>query len=164
MILQLSILDSTYIIWYPYSGCWYISIVSELLLLLLADLRRSHAPTLAGIGWIAITGLRIIALIMIPLLFYTLPATNNQPISPDLDEEQGLLRKQRESGVHDEPDANLGIYGSFFDTDSDDDRTKQTKKKLHAKWEESGNWWNYAKSFSVSLSARSSNVKWSTRF
>ncbi|EWC46935.1 hypothetical protein DRE_03697 [Drechslerella stenobrocha 248] len=148
-ILQVSILDSTYVIWYPYSGCWYISIVLEALLLLLVDLRATHIPKLAGFAWITVIGLRIILLILLPLLFYTLPQTNNQPITPDFDEERGLLCKQRESGVDVETDDNLGIYGSFFDTESDDERTKKTKAKLHTKWQESGNWWNYAKSFSV---------------
>ncbi|KAJ6263331.1 Heavy metal tolerance protein [Drechslerella dactyloides] len=147
--LQVSLIDSKYVIWYPYAGCWYISIVFELLLLLLVDLRRAHAPHLAGIVWLVIAGLRVVSLVLLPLLFYTLPATNDKPITPDFDEERGLLCKQRESGVDDEPDDNLGIYGAFFDTESDDERTKTTKAKLHAKWQESGNWWNYAKSFSV---------------
>ncbi|KAF3924777.1 hypothetical protein ABW21_db0200577 [Orbilia brochopaga] len=148
--LQVSLIDSKYVIWHPYTGCWYISLVFELVLLLLIDLRRTHIPHLAGIVWFVIVGWRVIFLILLPLLFYTLPATNNRPaITTDFDEERGLLRKQRESGVDDEPDDNLGIYGAFFDTESDDERTKTTKAKLHAKWQESGNWWNYAKSFSI---------------
>ncbi|EPS41356.1 hypothetical protein H072_4750 [Dactylellina haptotyla CBS 200.50] len=148
-VLQVSILDSTYVIWYPYSGCWYISIGFELLILFLTDLRRSHTPRPIGLAWILVIGLRIVLLILLPLLFHTLPQTNNKPISDEFDEERGLLSKQRESGVDDEADDNLGIYGSFFDTESDDERTKKTKAKLQAKWEESGNWWNYAKSFSI---------------
>ncbi|KAK6358479.1 hypothetical protein TWF730_007813 [Orbilia blumenaviensis] len=149
MVLQVSLVDSTFVIWHPYAGCWYISIAFELLLLLLADLRRNSLPHPAGIAWISVVGARIILLILLPLLFYTLPSTNNRPISDNFDEERGLLRKQRESGVDDENDDNLGIYGAFFDTESDDERTKKTKAKLQAKWQESGNWWNYAKSFSV---------------
>ncbi|KAK6501754.1 hypothetical protein TWF481_009581 [Arthrobotrys musiformis] len=149
MVLQVSLVDSTFVIWYPYAGCWYISIACELLLLLLADLRRNSFPHPAGIAWITVVGARIILLILLPLLFYTLPSTSNKPICDTFDEERGLLRKQRESGVDDENDDNLGIYGSFFDTESDDERTKKTKAKLQAKWQESGNWWNYAKSFSV---------------
>lgn len=149
MVLQVSLVDSTFVIWYPYAGCWYISFACELLLLLLADLRRNSFPHLAEIAWITVVGTRIILLILLPLLFYTLPSTNNRPICDNFDEERGLLRKQRESGVDDENDDNLGIYGSFFDTESDDERTKKTKAKLQAKWQESGNWWNYAKSFSV---------------
>ncbi|KAF3154175.1 hypothetical protein TWF569_001000 [Orbilia oligospora] len=149
MVLQVSIVDSTFVIWYPYAGCWYISIACELLLFLLADLRRDNSPHPAGVAWITVVGARIVLLILLPLLFYTLRSTNNQPICDNFDEERGLLRKQRESGVDDENDDNLGIYGSFFDTESDDERTKKTKAKLQAKWQESGNWWNYAKSFSV---------------
>ncbi|KAK6348411.1 hypothetical protein TWF718_006207 [Orbilia javanica] len=149
MVLQVSLVDSTFVIWYPYAGCWYISIACELLLFLLADLRRSGSPHPAGIAWITVVGTRIILLILLPLLFYTLRSTNNKPVCDNFDEERGLLRKQRESGVDDENDDNLGIYGSFFDTESDDERTKKTKAKLQAKWQESGNWWNYAKSFSV---------------
>ncbi|KAK6519582.1 hypothetical protein TWF281_003405 [Arthrobotrys megalospora] len=148
-VLQVSIVDSPFVIWYPYAGCWYISVVFEVLLLLLADLRRNSFPHPAGIAWITVVGTRIILLVLLPLLFYTLPSTSNRPISDNFDEERGLLRKQRESGVDDDNDDNLGIYGSFFDTESDDERTKKTKAKLQAKWQESGNWWNYAKSFSV---------------
>ncbi|KAK6543965.1 hypothetical protein TWF694_000683 [Orbilia ellipsospora] len=148
-VFQVSIIDSTYVIWYPYSGCWYISIGFELLLVSLTGFRGGFQPSLVGIARTAVIASRIILLILLPLLFNTLPQTNEKPISESFDEERGLLSKQRESGVDDEADDNLGIYGSFFDTESDDERTKKTKAKLQVKWEESGNWWNYAKSFSI---------------
>src|SRR5947207_81078 len=146
-MLELALLDSKYVVWYPYIGCWFISILVEILLVILPILRY-HPMKPFFIAWVAVAGCRIVLLVSLPTLFCIISWPMSNPPLADSDEEVALLatRQGRTENSH-------SLYGSFEDSDSDSEADKKMKSKMRAKLQESGNWWTYAKSFAVSYSA-----------
>jgi hypothetical protein len=135
-VLQLGLADSLYPVWYPYFGAWTLAFVSESVLLGLSTLARApstrfEATRLAckalrlAIFFFMVAGVQLLGR-------YDLGATN--------DEITGLLSQ---------PDSPPVSYGSTENFNDPDEQMKQRRAQLIEKIAASGNWWTYAKSFSI---------------
>ena len=144
--VELALLDTQKPTWYPYYGSWLLSITAEVSLFVLS-LATNKAPNNFEIARLCVEGARLLLFLALPLGLWTV--WGQDPIG---EESARLLSSEATL-------ASPSAYGSVADSDGEAEATRKAKEKMLKKIEESGSWWAYAKSFSVSIRAR-----WHTRF
>jgi hypothetical protein len=164
----LSLLDAEFPVWYPYYGVWFIGIVSEISLLMMRNM--VHLPfDHFDYFSISIYGLRIVALFALPCVYISL-RNGKRKYDNDDEERQSLIRKTLIPNAFssDENEADENSYGTTATNGTADSKTKDkkkddddsesdsyldgqeaAKKRIHKRLENDGNWWTYAKGFSV---------------
>ena len=169
-IQALALTDSKFPVWYPYYGTWFVGIAVEITLLILQNLMHSPVSAFDYIG-IVIEVSRICTFILLPALYFGLRNDRKQYENSDA-ERQSLLRKKLAPKPSSSEDSTLnGSDGSngygttestVKDSDSEDDddndtyedsyskREREAKKLIKKRLKQDGNWFTYAKGFTVS--------------
>lgn len=157
----LILIESEFPVWYPYYINWAIAILVEGILILISNL-YSTSKDLFNIAAISLQVLRLVTLILLPCTFLRL-RNRKEKYENDDEERQSLLRKKLapKPGSDDSAESSNG-YGST-DNGSDDQesergeedsylkRQREAKEKIAKRLKNDGNWWTYAKGFSVSI-------------
>jgi energy-converting hydrogenase Eha subunit A len=136
--LELAIVDTQKPVWYPYYGSWLISVIAETCLLSLS-ISANAAPNNFEIGRFGIQGLRMLMFAAVPLGVW---AVRDKDMDMEGHESERLLGA--------EP-----VQPSAYGTAPEDNSVREARAvhaRMMKKIEESGSWWTYVKSFSVSLS------------
>ena len=136
-------------IWHPYLGSWLIGLSSETILIL-STVVFDDKPSKIGYKSIqlCIQSIRLGFLILMPIIFwfFRLPASE---IKPSTSGESTPLLSQ--VGAN-------NSYGAVIDINGPEEpearKEREFKERVRKRREESGGWWSYAKSFSVSYSHR----------
>lgn len=166
VVISIALADTKYPVWYPYYLSWTITILVEVILVFLGNPgQRSRSITV-----LTVLSLQLVRLLLLATMFvvFILPR-NSQEVCHDDEERQALLRKKSDAKRSDstEDDANVdAAYGSMDATadceesdvsseaESEDSwirgRSKASKRAAE-RLKSDGNWWTYAKGFSVSL-------------
>lgn len=167
LIMILLLTGAKYPVWYPYYGSWSITISVEILLILLGH-PAGHPRSI--FGFLALS-LQLGRLILLVTLFgiYLLPRIGQQGHRSNDEERQALFRKKSDSKCSDstEDHAKVDIdYGTTAiaaeceesdvasDVGSEDSwiaGRKKASKRAAERLKNDGNWWTYAKGFSVSM-------------
>ena len=162
-VLVASLLGSRSSLWSPYYGSWLITLISEMLVLSLG--MSTYRPS-TGIEHVqlGLKASRLLLLAALPVITFAFLRTLNSDRGSD-EEASPLLGHSQE--VSEESQNSAGTYGSTVtrntagntsSTSSEQikDLAQQEMKKEHDEEErlkkrlkESGNWWAYAKSYSV---------------
>ena len=161
-VLVLGLLDSKFPVWFPYYGSWLIALAAEIVLAALPNSFRSPKPQFEYVQ-LTVQVSRVCLLLLLIIVFFGTRKEGNRRESGSDEESQTLLA----NGHTIEPGKpqNGNSYGSV--PSSNDARTPETReseesgdepdreekkrmKKLQERLINDGNWWTYAKSFSVS--------------
>ncbi|KAL2046293.1 hypothetical protein N7G274_001740 [Stereocaulon virgatum] len=147
--------DSKSSIWYPDCGTWLITIVAEIVLFALT-LNHGITPSTFAYPHLVVQACRLIALVLLPTVLFS---RYSEKIA--VDEESAPLLGQRKDLLADVQISNEDSkYGSMSassdeievedDDDSDSEATKAKKEKeLKDRLLANGNWFTYARSFSI---------------
>ena len=151
--------------WYPYYGTWFIGIVVELILLVVPNVfdppKKPFEFTI-----LAIQISRTSFFIILPSLFFGL--RNDDKLYEDSDvERQSLLKKKLGNKPSSEASTlNANGYGTNTDNSQDSDTAgnasdtsedsflahqRKAQAKIDKRLEQDGNWFTYAKGFTVCL-------------
>ena len=163
----MSLLDSADPVWYPYWGSWLIGLVGEILLTTLSIIyhRPENALDFFRSGAVAF---RMCFLLSVLLVLFGGRCTRRRHNYAD-EENQPLLASSRVQGSSDDSGATPGSaqYGSIstggsgtppvtntgaIDWEAKDmERERKARKRVEDRLRDNGNWWTYAKGFSVSF-------------
>jgi hypothetical protein len=135
--LEVAIIDTEKPVWYPYYGTWILSFVAEAILLSLSITSTVADRSKYDFFRTIIQGCRL-------FVFFAMPAGLMIARKKDL-ENSGEEAAQLLVSETQEP-----TYGSIPEWDNDIEGTNQAKARMQKKLKESGNWWTYIKSYSVS--------------
>ncbi|MCJ1431415.1 hypothetical protein MMC27_000768 [Xylographa pallens] len=164
-VLVASLLGSRSSLWSPYYGSWLITLISEMLVLSLG--LNTYRPS-TGIEYaqVGLEALRLFLLATLPVVTFAFLRTPNSDRGSD-EEATPLLGHSQ--GVSDESQGSAGTYGSTA-TQNTKGNTSSTsneliedlaqqemkqeqddRERLSQRLKETGNWWAYAKSYSIFL-------------
>lgn len=173
-IQALALTDSKFPVWYPYYVTWFVGAAVEIGLLIFRSLM--HSPVSAfDYVIIVVQILRICNFILLPASYFGFRNDKKQYENNDA-ERQSLLRNKLAPKPPGSEDSTLNGnesssdsaqppgYGttdttaensdSGSDTDPDEDRylksEREAKKKIQKRLKQDGNWFTYAKGFTVS--------------
>ncbi|KAI5838618.1 hypothetical protein DFP73DRAFT_616350 [Morchella snyderi] len=137
--IELALLDSVNTVWYPYYGCWVLSLVTEICLIILPNYYNVPDNAFKRAKSI-IQAIRITILILLPAVFWGFQIYDNRKEAGNDEESAGLLTGNNGSR----------LYGTASPECVDETvETREAKARMLKKIEESGNWWIYAKSFAI---------------
>jgi hypothetical protein len=139
--VELALLDTQKPAWYSYYGSWFLSTVAEVTLFGLS-LATNKTPNNFEIVRLCVEGSRLLVFLALPLGLW---AVRGQDSDEPIGEESARLLGSEAS------QASPSDYGSVADPDADSEAMRKAKERMMKKLEESGSWWAYAKSFSVSV-------------
>ncbi|KAI9786630.1 MAG: hypothetical protein M1839_006181 [Geoglossum umbratile] len=158
-ILVLSLLDTTFPVWFPYYGSWLIALTAEIVLAALPS--SLHAPKLQ-FEYIQLTVQfsRVCLLLLLIVVFFGTGKEGNRRDSGSDEESQALLanghtvepgKPQNGNSYGSVPSSNGANTPETGEESSDDPDRERTKRmrKLQERLVNDGNWWTYAKSFSI---------------
>lgn len=147
-IIELSLLDSANVVWYPYYGSWFISLVTEICLLAVPSVYDTPGSTFQKAKF-GIEAVRITLLVLLPSVFWGFQRIDNRKETGNDEESAGLLAGNG-NGVANGTTSS-GVYGATNSDDVEENtETREARTRMLKKIEASGNWWIYAKSFAVS--------------
>ena len=149
--------------WYPYYGTWFIGIFAELAIAIVADIvKRPKSPL--DFVLIVIQGLRICTFVTLPFLYFRLRSGKDRYDNADA-ERQSLLSKKlapKQSGSDSTTGGNGYGGTSSQESETADDASdagsedswlgeqRKAQELIAKRLRQDGNWWTYAKGFSVS--------------
>lgn len=157
----MSLLESADPVWYPYYGSWLVVLVGEILLTTLSVIYHGPTNTLASIQ-LGVVALRICLLLSVLVVLFggkCIRARNNQGD----EENQPLLVSPHVQDSSEDSDTTRGStkYGSIStggysvgNTEweaKEKEREMKARKRVEDRLRNNGNWWTFAKGFSVSL-------------
>ncbi|MCJ1473824.1 hypothetical protein MMC13_002476 [Lambiella insularis] len=161
-VLTATLLTSESYLWYPYCGSWLITLFSEILVVSL-NLSHFHPSSRHQYAQIALGALRMILLVCLPALtlFYLRPKNSE----PHNDEESVSLLKHAQE-ISPESQKSAGSYGSTATcvttgtisttaegadrlAQEEDKKDREGRQRVQKRLKETGNWWAYAKSYSL---------------
>lgn len=160
-ILKVPLPDSAYPVWYPLYGSWIIILLGDIVLTVLSVIYRWPTSTLDILQ--LVVGTFRICLLLSMLLFLFRGRCTRGRYSQDDEENQPLLVSSRVQGPSEDSGATLVStqYGSISGGESgagstdwearDKERERKARKRVEDRLRDDGNWWTYAKGFSVSL-------------
>lgn len=152
-VQAITITESEFPVWYPYLGTWFVGIPCEMVLLALANISRGPTTVLHFLLTLTKT-VRLAILLLLPFLYYRL-RTDPKKFEEDDAERQALLASSK------------GTYGATKNDDSSDDddeqpwiiRQRKDEAEMQKRLEKEGNWWSYAKSFTVGVICTKSGLQ-----
>lgn len=150
--------------WYPYYVPWFLGIVVEILLLVIPNVL--HGPkNISDYVCIVIQTLRVTAFISLPILFFGL--RNDKEKYDNADAERQALLSKKLSAKASSSDESSTDYGTIEGEDEDSDTAdnvseagsedswiaeqQKTKDLIAKRLKQDGNWFTYAKGFTVSF-------------
>lgn len=152
--------------WYPYYGSWLITLVVEIVILTMSAVY--HRPTIRfDFVRLGVESFRICLLVSLLLLLFggrCIGSRNNQadeenqplltsPHIQDSSEDSGTTPRGAQYGSTSTNGSGAG--GTDWDA-KDKERERRARKRVEDRLRDNGNWWTYAKGFSVnSLSTNS---------
>jgi hypothetical protein len=161
-ILVLGLLDSKFPVWFPYYGSWLIALAAEIALATLPNSFRSPRPQF-GYVQLTVQVSRVCLLLLLVIIFFGTRKEGNRRDSGSDEESQALLanghivepgKPQNGNSYGSVPSsvgANTPVTGESDESgDESDKERKKRMKKLQERLANDGNWWTYARSFSVS--------------
>lgn len=162
-IQTLALTDAKFPVWYPYYGTWFIGVTVEPILAILPNIYESPKSPFDYIT-IAIQAARISTFIALIALYFTLRNDDKEYDNADA-ERQSLLRKKL-APKPSSSEASTEGYGATTDTtandsDSEDEDTakdswlakqKKAQELIQKRLKQDGNWFTYAKGFTVGSS------------
>lgn len=168
----LALTDSKFPVWYPYYGTWFIGIVVESFLLVVPNVFDPPKKPF-DFAILVVQVLRTSCFIVLPSLYFGL--RNDDKLYEDSDvERQSLLRKKLGKKPSSEASTlNGNGYGATTDNSQDSDTAdnasdtsedswlasqRKAQAKIDKRLEQDGNWFTYAKGFTVSLNDVQSNL------
>ncbi|TVY17749.1 Heavy metal tolerance protein [Lachnellula arida] len=172
-IQALTLTDSKFPVWYPYYVTWFVGVAVEIGLLVFRSLLHSPVSAFDYVA-IVVQALRICTFILLPASYFGFRNDKKQYENNDA-ERQSLLRKKlapKPSGSEDSTlngnessndSAQASGYGTIetttensdsgSDTDPDEDvylkREREAKKRIQKRLKQDGNWFTYAKGFTI---------------
>jgi len=160
----LALIETKYPVWYPYYGTWLIAIVVELALLILPNVFR-YPESLYDFVFVTIRALRASAFIALSSLYFGLRNDKKQYDNSDA-ERQSLLSKTPKVSSSEDTVSGSNGYGTTtaIDTQTSDaadesdagsedswlEEQRKVKELISKRLNQDGNWFTYAKGFSVS--------------
>lgn len=163
-MLQILILsDTKFPVWYPYYCTWFIAVLMEFTLLLMSSLYK-RPETAFDFLLVVIQSLRIVAFIVLPSLYFGL-RNGIKVYDSDDAERQSLLAKKLApnqsnlengngyGGTTDDSTQQSETADDASDAGSEDSwlgEQRKAQELIAKRLENDGNWWTYAKGFSVS--------------
>jgi hypothetical protein len=170
-VLLLSLLDSKYPVWYPYYGSWFIALASEGTLLIFPLVYHSASDPFDYVV-ISIQSVRVWVLVLLLAIYFGQKCKTRytddeevQPLISDSSSSDSITAKNKQARAN--GNGHGSVYGSTEtgttavtsasddeDSDSDEESNKSdriARQKMTERLQDNGNWWTYAKSFSVSL-------------
>lgn len=161
-ILFIQLIESDTVVWYPYRGSWFIALSFEAVIAILTAASPSQTvSTPYGMFHIAFICLRLASLVI--LVGWTCIGIWTRASAPVLDQErQSLLPKpdgdQPEAQATAGKPANGSSYGSTTQSETASNsspeyswerREREARESMEKRLEEGGNWFEYAKGFTV---------------
>ncbi|MCJ1389144.1 hypothetical protein MMC18_001998 [Xylographa bjoerkii] len=163
-VLTAALFGSESSLWSPYYGSWLITLISEILALTL-ELSTFRPSTGVEYVQLGLEALRLFLLATLPTVTFAIIKAHNSHRGSD-EEASPLLGHTQE--VSEESQGSAGTYGSAItqnsaeytstSTEQIEDLAQQEMKKEHdeqqrlkKRLKETGNWWAYAKSYSIFL-------------
>ena len=147
-VIELCLVDNNSPVWYPYCGSWLLSLIAELCLLALpSDDPGQDSGFHKAKVFVEI--IRVSFLFALPVSYWGFQRCDNQRNFCGDEESAGLLA---ENNAVNAP-ANGTSYGATSggsNNTPENMANAEANTRMMKKIEESGNWWVYAKSFSVS--------------
>lgn len=167
-ILLIQLVESETVVWYPFRGSWFLALFFELFIAILTFVHLRQATfSLYDILHTACLGLRLASLVT--LVVWTVLGLWTKATPEVLDQERQSLLPKPDS---DEPESqatagkppNSPSYGSTTQSGDDDDddtasenapeyswerREREARESMEKRLEEGGNWFEYAKGFTV---------------
>jgi hypothetical protein len=163
----LALTDSKFPVWYPYYGTWSFGLVVELILAVVPNVFKPPRSPFDYIV-IVIQGLRICIFVILPSLYFGLRNDKKQYDNCDA-ERQTLLAKKLAptASSSDNGTANETGYGATTDINSQESDTadnasdagsedswlaeqRKAQEMIEKRLQQDGNWFTYAKGFTVS--------------
>jgi hypothetical protein len=160
----LALRETRFPVWYSYYGTWLIAIVVELALLILPNIFR-YPESLYDFVFVTIQGLRASAFIALSSLYFGQRNDKKQYENSDA-ERQSLLSKTPIVSSSEDTISGSNGYGTTTatateasdaadesDAGSEDswlEEQRKVKKLISKRLNQDGNWFTYAKGFSVS--------------
>ncbi|CUS14767.1 unnamed protein product [Tuber aestivum] len=146
-VIELCLVDNNSPVWYPYYGSWLLSLVAELCLLALP-----HDDPGQGSGFrmakVVVEIIRVSFLFALPVSYWAFQRGDNKRSFRGDEESAGLLAACNA--------VNTTTNGTSYGATGDDSNNApeniantEANARMMKKIEESGNWWVYAKSFSI---------------
>ena len=153
--------------WYPYYVPWFLGIFVELALIIVQNVMQGPKNAF-DFASIVIQALRITAFITLPSLYFGLRNDKKEYDNADA-ERQALLSKKLSTNTSGS-DESGNNYGTLEDDDEDSDTAdntseagsedswiaeqQKTKELIAKRLKQDGNWFTYAKGFTVGLRSK----------
>lgn len=155
----MSLLDSAYPVWYPYYGSWLIALVIEAVLITLS-VGYSMPTTRLDSVVLGLAAARVGLLISLLLFLFGRRSTARRYSRGD-EENQPLLAPSNVQGSSEDsgtaqsstqygsiPTGGSGVGNTDWEA-SDKERERKARQRVEDRLRDDGNWWTYAKGFSV---------------
>ncbi|PWW73909.1 hypothetical protein C7212DRAFT_283744 [Tuber magnatum] len=143
-VIELCLVDNSSPVWYPYCGSWLLALVAELCLLVLP---RDDPGQGTGfhMAKVVVEIIRVSFLLALPISYWGFQRGDNQRSFRGDEESAGLLAACDAVNTV----GNGTAYGATGDNAPEGVANTEANARMMKKIEESGNWWVYAKSFSI---------------
>ena len=146
-VIGLCLVDNNSPVWYPYCGSWLLSLVVELCLLALPNDNPSQDSGFHK-AKVFVEMIRVSFLFALPVSYWGFQRCDNHRSFCGDEESAGLLAANNTANAL----ANGTSYGAITNDSAPENMANaEANTRMMKKIEESGNWWAYAKSFSVSF-------------
>lgn len=161
----LALTDSKFPVWYPYYGTWFIGIVVELFLVVVPNIFEPPKKPF-DFAILVIQVLRICAFLILPSLYFGLRNDKKEYEDSDIERQSLLQKKLGKKPSSEASTLNGNGYGTTTENSQDSDTTdnssdtsedswlehqRKAQAKIDKRLEQDGNWFTYAKGFTVSL-------------
>lgn len=159
----LALTDSKFPVWYPYYGTWFVGLLVELFLIVVPNIFEPPKHVF-DFAILAVQILRICAFIVLPSLYFGLRNDDKEYEHSDIESQSLLQKKSRKKPSSEASTMNGNGYGTttanIQDSDTTDNssdssedswlaRQRKSQAKIDKRLEQDGNWFTYAKGFSV---------------
>ena len=147
--------------WYPYYVTWFLGILVELVLIVVPNVLQGPNDAF-DFACIVIQAFRIAAFVTLPSLYFGLRNDKKEYDNADAERQALLSKKLAAKGSSSDDSGN--DYGTIEDENHDSDTASEagsedswiaeqqkTKDLIAKRLKQDGNWFTYAKGFTVSL-------------
>ncbi|KAG0636143.1 hypothetical protein HOY80DRAFT_1055299 [Tuber brumale] len=146
-VIELCLVDNNSPVWYPYCGSWILALIAELCLLALPndDPGRKNGFHKAKVF---VEIIRVSFLFALPVSYWGFQRSDNQRSFCEDEESAGLLAASNAVNATSNG-TSYGATGDGSNNTPENTANTEANARMMKKIEESGNWWVYAKSFSI---------------
>jgi hypothetical protein len=162
-IEAIALADAKFPVWFPYYGTWFFGIVAEITLVVMSKVAHGHPATAYQVVSTLLQVLRIFFFLILPILYFGLRNDSKKYDNSDA-ERQSLLSKKLAADASSSGDstATSNGYGTTSETATEDvsdvesedswiEEERKAKEKISERLKQDGNWFTYAKGFTVRI-------------